>query len=551
MKTIVFILGVHRSGTSALSGLMRFCGYDHGCQLLDPAPDNPAGFWEPRPVVDTNQRILKAMGGGWDRVPAWLHWPEQTPIDLGPWLKETFTEVAVAAWDQAFGEGAFAAQRIDNGQHPLVCKDPRLCLTLPLWLHVASQKGYASRVLCTHRPPRAIMRSLTRRNDMGFAQAADLVTDYWAHAISHFPEGAGVVRYDALLQSPDQVLNGQGLHFTDEQAHKNALDFLSDGRNVPPEPEPKVASPLPRPLASLDKALLALADGAELQSIREGLKSIKDQRADHKRYQGNTYCLGTPYKAAPSRPGKDRVAVLHCHIFKNAGSSVDVLLREHFGARFLETEFETRAADSNADLMRSFIQCRTDGDAFSTHTGDWWLDYHDEDLKVLPIVFLRHPLLRIQSAYRFERTQTAETYGARKAKMLSFADYVEDRLARAHDFAFRNFQARRIAAFHARQVTDLPSIARAAFDRLPYLGIVEDFEASARRLEAYLQPHFPAFTARPVAANRTDDGTMALADRLSAIRTDLGDNLYRDLQDANAVDFHLYDAARARDALAA
>ncbi|MGF1456710.1 MAG: sulfotransferase family 2 domain-containing protein [Alphaproteobacteria bacterium] len=308
---------------------------------------------------------------------------------------------------------------------------------------------------------------------------------------------------------------------------------------------------MPRPLLRLSKALLAMADGTPPDEIRSDLKDLGLQRIDQKTYQGRSYCLASSTRAVPSGPTGRRVAILHCHIFKNAGSSVDILLRETFGTRFIQQEFATRQGDSNADLVRSFIRCRTDMDAFSTHTGDWWLHYGDKDLLVLPILFLRHPLLRIQSAYRFERTQDADTYGARMAKTLGFADYVRNRLERPRDFAFRNFQARRVAAFESRTITDLASLARTGFERLPFLGIVEDFDASIRRLEAYLRPHFPAFTARPVIANRTDGGTQSLAERLDAIRSDLGKDLYRDLRNANDLDFHLYDAARARDALAA
>ena len=43
-----FVLGMHRSGTSAVSGALRFLGGQHGDKLMEDAPDNPKGFWESR-----------------------------------------------------------------------------------------------------------------------------------------------------------------------------------------------------------------------------------------------------------------------------------------------------------------------------------------------------------------------------------------------------------------------------------------------------------------------------------------------------------------------
>ena len=60
----VYVLGMHRSGTSALARVIDLLGVpvaDDG--LLAPSEDNPAGYWEPLDLVLFNQVLLRELGG--------------------------------------------------------------------------------------------------------------------------------------------------------------------------------------------------------------------------------------------------------------------------------------------------------------------------------------------------------------------------------------------------------------------------------------------------------------------------------------------------------
>ncbi|HTZ08801.1 MAG TPA: hypothetical protein VMB72_07005, partial [Acidimicrobiales bacterium] len=68
----VVVLGMHRSGTSAVTRILNLLGADVGERddlLTD--YDNPAGHWESRALVAANDRILAAWGRSWD-FPPWL-----------------------------------------------------------------------------------------------------------------------------------------------------------------------------------------------------------------------------------------------------------------------------------------------------------------------------------------------------------------------------------------------------------------------------------------------------------------------------------------------
>src|SRR5215470_10184663 len=67
-RHLVVILGMHRSGTSALTGALAKSGATPGAHLMPPTTDNPEGYWECAPVVRLNDELLKRMGSRWDSV---------------------------------------------------------------------------------------------------------------------------------------------------------------------------------------------------------------------------------------------------------------------------------------------------------------------------------------------------------------------------------------------------------------------------------------------------------------------------------------------------
>lgn len=83
-STALVVLGMHRSGTSALTRLLHTAGADAGGRLLGASAGNELGHWEDAFVVETNERLLAALGRRWDDV---------RPLPAG-WLQD---ESAVAA----------------------------------------------------------------------------------------------------------------------------------------------------------------------------------------------------------------------------------------------------------------------------------------------------------------------------------------------------------------------------------------------------------------------------------------------------------------------
>ena len=50
-RKVILVLGMHRSGTSAVTRCLNLLGAEIGSKLLPPAEDNRSGFWEHADVV--------------------------------------------------------------------------------------------------------------------------------------------------------------------------------------------------------------------------------------------------------------------------------------------------------------------------------------------------------------------------------------------------------------------------------------------------------------------------------------------------------------------
>ncbi|NCQ25209.1 MAG: hypothetical protein COW54_06170 [Rhodobacteraceae bacterium CG17_big_fil_post_rev_8_21_14_2_50_63_15] len=227
-----------------------------------------------------------------------------------------------------------------------------------------------------------------------------------------------------------------------------------------------------------------------------------------------------------------RHIILHYHLFKNAGTSLDAILRQNFGPRWLSAEFPMEHGP-NTSLVEAWIRQTPEGRAYSSHTALGPLP-EIAGVEVIPVILLRDPIARIRSAYHFERQQAVETWEAHLARTQDFAGYVRTRLARDGDRQCRNFQTYRLASLIPGEAPELDRARQALSLVLArgVLGRVEAFDAAMTRLSDRIRPHHPAFTWHSLRANA----------RRNAAHTPVPDTLLAELNAANADDFALLAA---------
>jgi hypothetical protein len=180
----VVILGMARSGTSAVAQLLALLGVQLGPPeaLLPPAGENAKGFFEHRGIVGINKALLERMGGSWSRPP---RLPDGWQRDAGLEDLRARARELIAADFGGRSEGAL-------GGAPLWgFKDPRTSLTLPFWDELLREHGGDGRpgrdvryVIC-HRRPLDSARSLEKRDGIRLDDGVALWTRYTAAALAH------------------------------------------------------------------------------------------------------------------------------------------------------------------------------------------------------------------------------------------------------------------------------------------------------------------------------------------------------------------------------
>ncbi len=151
----ILVLGMHRSGTSALTRVLNLLGAELGSRLMPAVSgNNENGFWENQDAVDIHEALLSDLGRNWHDI-------REMPAG---WAASDAAARARAAIRRLISADFAAA--------PLwALKDPRLCRLAPLWLDVLGEFGIGARFVIVLRSPDEVAASLQAR-------------DGWSRAVS-------------------------------------------------------------------------------------------------------------------------------------------------------------------------------------------------------------------------------------------------------------------------------------------------------------------------------------------------------------------------------
>jgi len=185
----VLVIGMHRSGTSALAGALDAMGFEAGPSddLMEGDEGNPQGYFELRSIASLNDEILSHYRGRWDSPPLFA-----------------------PGWEHDHAARAYATRARDAlaevyASEAYVLKDPRISLLLPLWRQVTDASTCAIVIV---REPLEVASSLTRRNGLPTASGLALWAAY-NRALLRDLEGMAVhlCSYTDLVNDPTTVLS--------------------------------------------------------------------------------------------------------------------------------------------------------------------------------------------------------------------------------------------------------------------------------------------------------------------------------------------------------
>nr|WP_315445841.1 glycosyltransferase [uncultured Pseudomonas sp.] len=217
-KKIIIVLGMHRSGTSALTRGLSAMGVALGDALHPAGPDNPTGFWEDADIIAINDQILDLLESAHDRIGL---------------IDAKIFDVPEIAQAYQKAKDIVAQKTADTAIWGM--KDPRITRLLPFWKKLLDELGFEVGYVIALRNPLNVAASLLARNQLSPIKSYILWLEHMLQAVAcSESDNRIVVGYDNLLSEPDKQLIRISTalklsHPTAEQLEVYAEEFLDKG----------------------------------------------------------------------------------------------------------------------------------------------------------------------------------------------------------------------------------------------------------------------------------------------------------------------------------
>lgn len=214
----ICILGMHRSGTSAIARVINLLGVFLGesDDMMASSPENPEGFWERNDLNLIHERMLDQLKKRWDTaMPPQNQWYTSASFrhiwkDLRELIKVKFSEHKLWGW-----------------------KDPRTSLLLDVWKDLLKELGIDLACLYVVRNPIDVAKSLERRDGFPYDKSFGIWFNYNIAALNASASLLRVfVSYERLLSNWKSELKkcAQGLSIPwpkdDTELSKNINEFI-------------------------------------------------------------------------------------------------------------------------------------------------------------------------------------------------------------------------------------------------------------------------------------------------------------------------------------
>ncbi len=148
-RNAVVVLGMHRSGTSALAGVLARLGCDLPQTLMPTNDFNAKGYYESLRLYEMNDAILRSGGAQWD------DWQPFNPDWETSHRAEEFLATGAEVLTEEYGTSRM-----------FVLKDPRMCVLMPFWNRLFEQEEITPTYVHIHHSPMEVATSLHTREGL-------------------------------------------------------------------------------------------------------------------------------------------------------------------------------------------------------------------------------------------------------------------------------------------------------------------------------------------------------------------------------------------------
>jgi len=210
----VLVLGMHRSGTSMIAGVLSKIGINMGKRMLGRTPSNPLGHFEDEDFYNLNRKILEFAGGNWRNPP---------------------NEENILAQKDRFKKEIVDLIFIKNREKYWGWKDPRTSLTIQLYSPYYKNPYF---IVC-HRQAKAVAESLLQRDRIEIQEGIKLWGIYEKRIDIFFKEFSKLKKldlyYENVIAEPEEtvrkIIDFINLKITEEK-YENAVDFIFPKKEI-------------------------------------------------------------------------------------------------------------------------------------------------------------------------------------------------------------------------------------------------------------------------------------------------------------------------------
>lgn len=208
-RQVIVVLGMHRSGTSAITRGLKVFGIHLGEKLLPSRPDNIKGFWEDLDINAINIELLDTIGHDWHSL---------TPIRSEELTPRLLNDIQ--------GKAAEVLRHKLNGVNEFGIKDPRISRLLPFWKEIFKVLDVEVRYVIACRNPMSVAQSVAERDGFDIEKAYWLWFDYMVSILLNTnSDDRIVISYENLLENPSKQLQRLS-HFLDKEYDPNCIESI-------------------------------------------------------------------------------------------------------------------------------------------------------------------------------------------------------------------------------------------------------------------------------------------------------------------------------------
>jgi len=237
MKKTIIVLGMHRSGTSAMTGVLNKLGCYSGQDddLFSPDSSNSFGYFERKDVVSCNEGILSNYF--FDEFKSHIVsncFEDKYRLDGYGWMFSAWSPSRINRASQEAPQCIYDSIKklqstVSDDSLAYVIKDPRISITFPLWAGTFNEKPL---VIIMLRNPMHVADSLFKRDGIPIAIGLDIWASYTISSFENTEEHPRlIVSYDDLVDKTEDVINGACSFLKrngiDAKKKSSAIEFIN------------------------------------------------------------------------------------------------------------------------------------------------------------------------------------------------------------------------------------------------------------------------------------------------------------------------------------